>query len=260
MGIKTYDKFFQRIIKETLAANQELMGSVRNDKDQDFIITNIYYQSTSASLQFKFNDSASNRGWQDRYINAANGLGTVLLPFKYPVPRIVKANTTIQYWLKDLSGAGNTVEIVLSGYLRTYVDDPTYNPTRPDYNPNVLPDGRVKAPFAYIYDVIKASVSQAEQNIAISSGHEFIVTHITGNRSDVYYNLMIRDSGSNEYWQDMAVRDSNFVGSAIYAYKLPHPRYIKPGSSVFFQVSGSAATSNTIQLVLWGYEIPLRYR
>lgn len=259
MGIRTYDKWYQMPISAVRSANQELQENIRNNRNADFHVTEIVGVHTSSSYQFKFQDTGSGRAWAEGYINNPNGIGVIALPFRFPVPRVVKANASILYWLKDTSGSTNTLEIVLKGFLRSKFEIPGYEEPK-KFDPNLTAGGRVKFPYAYIFDTTRASTALSEENIKVSSGHDFVVTHITGNMSDTnYYSLLIRDSGSNEYWSEAACRQDNFVGTAQYPFKLIRPRLVKAGSTIYFQITPSSAASNTIQIVLHGYEIPLKY-
>ena len=116
----------------------------------------------------------------------------------------------------------------------------------------------VKIPFSYVYNDTKTASTATENNIKISAGHNFVVTAIMGKVSLAGYDptILIRDSGTNEYWTEKAVYSTALFGTAQYPNYLPQERFLKAGCTVYFTLSNPAATS-TVQIVLMGYEIPI---
>ena len=115
---------------------------------------------------------------------------------------------------------------------------------------------RKKIQYAYVFDKIIASVSLTKDNMKIDSGHDFVVTHILGDSTALFY-VQIYDSVGNKNWFEANINSTNLLGTAQYPNKLSKPKFLRAGSTVYFLLYGSGAGANTIQIVLAGYEMPL---
>lgn len=103
------------VLNVTLTANQEARGQgVFVDGDADFRIESITGSSTGA-YQLKFK-TPREKYFPDDYARASNLVGSAAFPFPMPAPIIYPAGSKINVDLKDLSGAANTVQIVLLGF------------------------------------------------------------------------------------------------------------------------------------------------
>lgn len=116
-------------INVTLTANQSgIAGNVTTDNDADFEWRELIASSTGpfqiqltdryTSRQLLPQNVSDNLGNQVFGINSANLFGTAQLPFILPIPYIILRASTIAGSFKDISGAGNTVQVVLWGYKK----------------------------------------------------------------------------------------------------------------------------------------------
>ena len=233
-----YTHFFSSLKHPDLTVAVGLYAD--NSTEHDFVVTDISGNKTGA-YQVQFRDSGTGRHWSEAYIDDLNIVGIAERPFILPIPRRILKGKTLYFKIKDTSVAGNTIQILLNGY-KIYKENVPEVPKR------------IKRYYAYIYESTKVPTTPLKQDIKISTGHDFVVTHITGVSTEGY-TLNIRDSGSNEFWFENAVNDVNIVGTAQYPYALKRTRFLKAGANLYFECSLPAIT-NTIQIVLHGYEIP----
>ena len=116
-------------INVTLTANQSgIAGNVTTDNDADFELRELIASSTGP-FQIQLVDRFTSRpllpanlvdnaGNQVFGVNSVNLFGTAQLPFILPIPYILLRQSTIAGSFKDLSGAGNTIQVVLWGYKK----------------------------------------------------------------------------------------------------------------------------------------------
>jgi hypothetical protein len=116
-------------INVTLTANQSgIAGNVTTDNDADFELRELLASSTGA-FQVQLTDRYTSRpllpqnltdnaGNQVFGVNSVNIFGTAQLPFILPIPYILLRQSTVAGLFKDLSGAGNTIQVILWGYKK----------------------------------------------------------------------------------------------------------------------------------------------
>lgn len=116
-------------INVTLTANQSgISGNVTTDNDADFELRELIASSTGA-FQIQLIDRFTSRpllpqnltdnaGNQVFGVNSVNIFGTAQLPFILPIPYILLRASTVAGLFKDLSGAGNTIQVILWGYKK----------------------------------------------------------------------------------------------------------------------------------------------
>lgn len=116
-------------INVTLTANQSgIAGNVTTDNDADFELRELIASSTGA-FQIQLTDRFTSRpllpanlvdntGAQVFGVNSVNLFGTAQLPFILPIPYILLRQSTVVGSFKDLSGAPNTIQVVLWGYKK----------------------------------------------------------------------------------------------------------------------------------------------
>jgi hypothetical protein len=120
---------FWYLINVTLTANQSgIAGNVTMDNDADFELRELIATSTGP-FQIQLTDRYTSRpllptnlvdntGAIIFGVNSANIFGTAQLPFILPIPYIILRQATIAGLFKDLSGAGNTIQLALWGYKK----------------------------------------------------------------------------------------------------------------------------------------------
>lgn len=104
---------FKVVINQTLNSGDSF-GDLRQaiDKDGDFVATDVYGTSTGSYTIQWFN--AGHRAMSSAQIQNTNAIGTAQFPVpfggvQYP------AGGQIAYAITNTSGAGNTIQIVISG-------------------------------------------------------------------------------------------------------------------------------------------------
>jgi hypothetical protein len=243
---KWITKPYVYVLDISRSANQQLEENIRIDSNRDFVVTKIFGTQTS-TYTIQLRDSGSGRKWSDNAINNANIVGTVNLPHIVPLPRRVKADSTIYFNVTDTSGSTNTIQIILFGY-KIYKAPPDYE--------NMLEGKLRKYDYKYIFDKRINSTSETQDNLKISSGHDFIIHAITGNSGEAY-SLQIRDSDSNENWFETKIKNTNIIGSAQYPTIFSKPRRVKHGQVIYFSLWGTTGNNNDVEIVLHGYEVPV---
>lgn len=108
-------KWFQYVINSVVAASGLTTPSVKVDSDSDFLIRKVVATSTSASLTAMLSDASSGDQWFDLNQTQGNIFGTAQYPNILAKPKLIKANSTINAQLQDLSAAQNTVQLVFEG-------------------------------------------------------------------------------------------------------------------------------------------------
>jgi len=75
------------------------------------------YSAAYAAADFsaRISDSGLGKSWSDRFIRRDNQFGTAEYPRVVPFPKLMRPNSTVQIELRELSGAPNTIEVVLEG-------------------------------------------------------------------------------------------------------------------------------------------------
>lgn len=116
-------------INVTLTANQSgIAGNVTTDNDADFELRELIASSTGP-FQIQLTDRFTSRpllptnlvdntGAVVFGVNSANIFGTGQLPFILPIPYIILRASTIAGLFKDISAAGNTIQVILWGYKK----------------------------------------------------------------------------------------------------------------------------------------------
>jgi hypothetical protein len=126
-------------------------------------------------------------------------------------------------------------------------------------------DGKVPAPvtrrlYFYLINVTLAASTGAgtpgainSQQLNIDSRAPFEAYLITGT-STGNYDIQIQDSTSRQ-WQNNPVNNANMVGTAQQGFPLPVPVVIAASASLSIQLRDLSGATNTVQLVLCGYEL-----
>ena len=97
-----------------IAANQTASINIAVNVDAHFLIHKITAIRTGAAL-VTAKDGASDRQWMNTAVHIDNFAGNSQFPNILPAPRFVFKGSVINLTLQDISGASNTIEIVLHG-------------------------------------------------------------------------------------------------------------------------------------------------
>lgn len=98
----------------TLTGNQELLQQgVFIDSDGDFVLKGLVGSQTgNYSLRFRL---PSGRSWPNGYVRNGNLVGTAQFPVPVEPNAVFPAGSKVALDIKDLSGASNTIQILLIG-------------------------------------------------------------------------------------------------------------------------------------------------
>lgn len=107
-------KWFDYSADVSLAANAFTSIPIKIQSDSNFILRK-YIGKSTGNFSLRLSDTASGSQWSDNLIQRDNFLGTAQYPAILHKSRWVRKNSTIQVELQDLSGAPNTIQVVLEG-------------------------------------------------------------------------------------------------------------------------------------------------
>jgi hypothetical protein len=106
---------FKYVLNQVLTALQDFNGAIQIQQDADFEwVFNIANQT--GTFQIQITDLATGRVLMNAPVNNANYFGTAQLPFPNLEPYIFARSSSIGVRLIDTSNAGNTIQVVFSGY------------------------------------------------------------------------------------------------------------------------------------------------
>jgi hypothetical protein len=108
-------RWFQYVVNSTVAANGQTTPFIKVDADADFLVRKIISNQTSASLLAMISDASSGDQWFDLQQVQPNVFGTAQYPNILAKPRLIKANSSINLQLNDLSGSENIVQVIFEG-------------------------------------------------------------------------------------------------------------------------------------------------
>jgi hypothetical protein len=113
---KVYRVFFDYVFPQTvLLANAQGNSVLQIQFDSDFEWIWIVGSSTG-NFTILLNDSSTGRNLASAPVLSQNFMGTAQLPFPLVEPYLLARSTTITAALQDVSGAGNTINLVFRGY------------------------------------------------------------------------------------------------------------------------------------------------
>ena len=113
---KVYRVFFDYVFPSVvLAANGPGVSVLQIQYDSDFEW--IWLVSTQTGpYTVTLQDTSTGRSLSNSPVNSANFAGTAQLPFPLVEPYLLARSTSVQATFADVSGAPNTVQLVLRGY------------------------------------------------------------------------------------------------------------------------------------------------
>jgi hypothetical protein len=98
----------------TISANQTVSFNIPIDVDAHFIVKKIT-GTFSGEVLVLIQDVATGKQWMNVPIHGNNILGSGIYPNVLPAPRFIYKGSTINIQVQDLSGASNTLSIVIHG-------------------------------------------------------------------------------------------------------------------------------------------------
>lgn len=106
--------WYQYSASVVLAANGSGSAITRIDADADFLVRKVVGNRTGA-YTLQISDSAAADTWEDQLVSDANAVGTAQYPYLLSKPRLVGRNSTLSVNFNDVSGSGNTVQLIYEG-------------------------------------------------------------------------------------------------------------------------------------------------
>ena len=224
-------------------------------------LTSIAGQLTGTCLiNLSINDGRKRVNMTSCGIHSSTFVGSGLKPFYLPQELYMDELRRIEATITDLSGASNTVRLMLRGsQLRKVQADPRGN----------LRDWRKienRLAFPFIYGIDGGSVtvtasSTSEQAITIDPEFDFQLFQISGVATSNSYTLDIIDSntgeslfnsrGDNHY----EIASALCVGTNFYPFVLPTPKLFKRGQKITLKFTDTSGSDNTIYLSFAGRNI-----
>lgn len=130
LGDIFWDEFFEYILTLDLTANQNRVTSIVVQADAHFVIVSSYINSSVATGAGTFMGACVNRGgslvqlkdlgsgrdMSSAQVPANCLFGTAQRPYVWPLRRLIRANTGIQFNVTDTTGGAQTVDYVLGGF------------------------------------------------------------------------------------------------------------------------------------------------
>lgn len=244
-------QYFQYTVRRTLTASQVDTGGITKiQNDSDFLIQKMVANSTGIFTAQAL-DTGTGRQFYDRALNNVNLYGTAQRPSILLHPKLVYANSQINWTLTDASVAGNTIEIVLEG-IKCFKTLPS----------NFVPRGVIQLEKYAEVDYFAYSLAPAQlaangtaiANVAIQGDSDFLLMKVTGGRTGAY-RLQITDASCGWNYSDNFVDDANLIGTAQQPNVLLHPQLILANSNLVVQLQDTSAAPNTVQVVLEGVKL-----
>jgi len=114
-------EYFQYIIDfESVSANERRQQALQISADADFIVVEVS-RTRTGSFKIRVLDTGSGLEWTNDFVDDDNFFGSAYdqgnrRPYRLPVPKRLKKNTTIAVTVWDTSGASNTIQVAFIGY------------------------------------------------------------------------------------------------------------------------------------------------
>lgn len=105
------------------ASQAGLVVTQQLDQDADLEVID-YIANSTGLFSLQIFDPSTGRQLSNSAVNGENGTGTAQLPRRLIEPYVWGRSSTIKIVLNDRSGAGNTVQLVFSGYKLYPRNDP----------------------------------------------------------------------------------------------------------------------------------------
>jgi hypothetical protein len=226
-------------------------NELRIDEDAYFVVE--YFK---ASFTGRFNTMIrDSRGYYYMNIPIENVCmwgaagGATGQPFILPFPIVVDPNTALYFDFVDLSGATNTLQLVLGGHKH-------FDKARP---PRIgLGPGKYTRDhwFGYAIDVTLTANEDRNFPLKTDRGSDFIIKnfrHYTSSVVNDGFRTIMADSIRR--WSRNFVNRSNQWGDAQYPYELPRPQLISPDTNITARVADLTTAGLSAQLLLDGMKV-----
>lgn len=118
------DRWFQYVAAKAVGALAIDTIPIRLQADAHFEVHKMLARKitnavvVTGDFSARISDSDTSKSWSDRSVRRDNQFGTAQYPAMLPWPKLLRPNIVVQVEVTDLSGVGNTIEIVLEGAKR----------------------------------------------------------------------------------------------------------------------------------------------
>jgi len=242
-------QYFQYSVLRTVALDATDNGGITKiQNDSDFLLQKVIGSQTDASATVQAVDTGTGRQFFDRALNLANYLGTAQRPNVLLHPKLIKANSQINWTFVDTSGAENRIEVVLEG-IKAYKTLPS----------NFVPRGVIQLekyrdldPFTYTFN--PTALGALGTGIAVTNiqaDSDFIITKLVATSTGTF-RAQIADLSCGWLYSDNFIDNVNLFGTAQQPNVLLHPQLVLANSSIQVQLSDTSNAENTIQIAVEG--------
>jgi hypothetical protein len=107
-------QWFQYVVNSVVAASGTTTPFIKVDADSDFIVRKLVSTQTGI-YTVMITDASSADQWFDNAQSNANAIGTAQYPNILAKPKLIRANSSINIQLTDLTAAQNTIQLVFEG-------------------------------------------------------------------------------------------------------------------------------------------------
>lgn len=101
---------------QSVGASATVNVTISISADSDFEVLKLTARPTNWNFTIQIQDTVTSKFWQDRALHAETILGSAMRPFILPVPRKLRANSSILVTLVDLSGIAQTIYVDFIGH------------------------------------------------------------------------------------------------------------------------------------------------
>ncbi|MCL6577983.1 MAG: hypothetical protein K6T73_01170 [Candidatus Bathyarchaeota archaeon] len=248
----------------SLAANGSDTKTYRLSTGFDFILAVINSYSTGA-FKLQITDDYTT---EDLFISQVRGSlvsGDGKYPFIMPKTHKFLAGRSITVTAVDISGASNTIEVVLIGHKSSVVGMVVQVPGVPGASKTTKYELAEKALQKYVIDRLflvpfnftldgTANKVYADK-YPLSKGFDFMWEVLNSNIPDVNITLQIKDEFVTEDFFSSPVRASLITGDGKQPFILPRPYIFQGGTNISLTITDTPGTNATIQTVFIGYKV-----
>ncbi len=231
--------------------------------NHDFIFKRTIHVATSDVINVKIYNPDTGRylfkGSDDlRHISGTslNGITAYgFVPYNWPVPYRVKANTYMKFSFADNSGNPNTLYLAYHGDQVLPVAPLDMYDEPVDYS--LERQGKRKTmPIVYECPAITTGAAvgaQAQQIIQIDNDADFVCTKITGIATGTGF-VTILDEQRRLAWQNQKTHIQTLLGNGQFPNVLTTPRFVKKNTPILVTFENLVGGANTLNIYLHGYK------
>lgn len=245
-------QFFQYTVREVVALSaRDTNGITKIQNDSDFLAQKIVGTETSALYNIQILDTGTGRQFFDAELRGpATVVGTAQRPSILLHPKLLYANSQLNWTLVDASAAENTIEVVLEG-IKLYKTLPSAFTPRGVIQLEKYMDVDT---FSYSVTAVLGANASAVGAINIQGDSDFLITKITGRQTGTY-RLRITDTACGWQFSDDFVDNANLVGTAQQPNVLLHPQLVLANSALLIDFLDTSAAGNTVEIVIEGVKL-----